>query len=408
MTKCVSCKQEKAPEAFFDDDKGIDWATCRDCIDIFREREMPKTTVYKRHVLNNDIHYDGDSLRSEVYDELSKDDFDLLFEKIKQAGQSTNPDVYEKQLLLLITSHNKVFITTELYRRDQKKSIGLFPDSPMQRRVYNETVEKILRTANEHDERYSNYKNCFFTFEELKKKFEERILDTGSLKDEIVRSEIFMIEEMFPVDQKIKSQDVYDFNDKKDTQTAARKANKRIVAGELFNRLLVNRQFSFDQQFIHWWHHVLIIRCREIVKYYEYLKGLKNTTDKKSNKKTFLPGKNKTKPEHLIDIWDKSQKDKLNKVIDFLKLESATIGHSFVFEKESKLYWREINNHVTFLAAFTKTCIDRGYIQLGHSAPTYQYIYFNTFNIKFNEGPFKPAALAKDLSEYMDVFANMP
>ncbi|MDQ6756267.1 MAG: hypothetical protein M3004_04950 [Bacteroidota bacterium] len=72
-----------------------------------------------------------------------------------------------------------------------------------------------------------------------------------------------------------------------------------------------------------------------------------------------------------------------------------------------KLQWQKFDNHIQYLLAFTKTCIDKGHILNKYSAPDYQRIFKNTFNIDFDAKPFQTIAL-KDVSKYDDPFLNMP
>ena len=110
-----------------------------------------------------------------------------------------------------------------------------------------------------------------------------------------------------------------------------------------------------------------------------------------------------SKPQTLNEVWEKND-DHYNKVIEFLKDNSPTIGCAFI---NDNLQWQKFPKNIMYLAAFTRKCIDEGHIENKYSAPDYQRIYKNTFGITFNTKPFK-SIVTKDFTDYLDAFVNMP
>ena len=126
----------------------------------------------------------------------------------------------------------------------------------------------------------------------------------------------------------------------------------------------------------------------------------------KSPKQKISTIKPKKKVETLFEVWTKDE-NHYNEVIEFLKESSPTIGSSFIQDITGKLQWQKFDNNISYLAAFTKACIDKGHINDKYSAPDYKRIFSNTFNIEFNAKPFQ-SIVTKNFNGYSDAFINMP
>lgn len=113
--------------------------------------------------------------------------------------------------------------------------------------------------------------------------------------------------------------------------------------------------------------------------------------------------KNVSHTKSLKEIWTKDE-EHYNKVMEFLKEVSPTVGCSFI---NDKYQWQKFKNSIKYLAAFTKMCILKEYIQSNYSAPEYQRIYNKTFAIEFNPKPFQ-SIVTKDFNGFLDPFINIP
>ncbi len=132
--------------------------------------------------------------------------------------------------------------------------------------------------------------------------------------------------------------------------------------------------------------------------------------DKMKSEKSPAKKKNTIKPKKkvktLFEVWTKDE-NHYNSVIKFLKEFSPTIGSSFIQDITGNLQWQKFDNNISYLAAFTKACIGKGYIKDKYSAPDYKRIFGNTFNIEFNAKPFQ-SIVTKNFNGYSDQFVNMP
>lgn len=110
----------------------------------------------------------------------------------------------------------------------------------------------------------------------------------------------------------------------------------------------------------------------------------------------------KKAPQTLEDIWLVKTPKHYERVLEYLKE-----GSYYVKEINGHLEWQKINHHITYLAAFTRTCIDAGFIKDLGSAPDYKRILQNTFDITFNGKPFQSLSTRTFDAAYLDAFEKI-
>lgn len=143
-------------------------------------------------------------------------------------------------------------------------------------------------------------------------------------------------------------------------------------------------------------HNIYLLLIKYIDKHNEVVL-LKNLIEKRKRETEV------SDPQNLKEAWTKDEAH-YNKVMEFLKEVSPTIGCSFI---NDKLQWQKFPHSIKYLAAFTWMCIDKEHIENKYSAPDYQRIYHSTFGITFNPKPFK-SIITKDFTGCLDAFVNMP
>jgi hypothetical protein len=60
------------------------------------------------------------------------------------------------------------------------------------------------------------------------------------------------------------------------------------------------------------------------------------------------------------------------------------------------------------MAAFIQTCVNKGWINDEYSGMDYKNILSKTFNIEFNEKPFKQIKAQEFDKKYLEPFKNYP
>lgn len=116
------------------------------------------------------------------------------------------------------------------------------------------------------------------------------------------------------------------------------------------------------------------------------------------------------KPQTLLDIWksdSEGKKDSYERAISFLKEHNDTIDSPFVTEQEGKLTWLKTpsKGFAHYIAAFALICINKKWIPTDLSAPDLHKIFMKTFNIKFDDTPFKSLkGIRPDLKKYLKPF----
>lgn len=128
-----------------------------------------------------------------------------------------------------------------------------------------------------------------------------------------------------------------------------------------------------------------------------------------------LKSGSKTKNEKLntiLDIWlpDKyGTKKEYYKMIKRLTSERVTDNEAFLTEKDNKLYWTTCYGKFQYLFGLIYTCINKGWIKKGHSAPLYRKILNNTFNAETGSSTtFKGIDSNPPAEHYVSLFKYLP
>ncbi|WP_461115059.1 hypothetical protein [Spirosoma jeollabukense] len=108
----------------------------------------------------------------------------------------------------------------------------------------------------------------------------------------------------------------------------------------------------------------------------------------------------KGKPQYIKDIWLGEE--------EFFWQIVKTYANKYIDEVDGRIIWAKQNSGVSYLAGFTYVCQQKGWIaKNSYSAPDFKRVYQNTFNIEFDEKPFKPNNLTSLDSIYLDPFKGI-
>jgi hypothetical protein len=119
----------------------------------------------------------------------------------------------------------------------------------------------------------------------------------------------------------------------------------------------------------------------------------------------------KIKPDSLKDIWatDIHALEQYDKLIELITDVNIHTGCTFAEKINEKLYWNgTIKGSRQYLGAFFHVMTKKGWINKWYSAPDYQRIIKNTFNIELNVKPLKGIPTGNFEDKYLKPFTIFP